>query len=316
MAPDDLPDQYWEAARLAIHGAYQDSIDDTIPMPGDPKEILKFLDYHLALHGAGENYMSSITAALNATSSTYCGRPPPLMVEGIRNFNCTSPSFVRGMRSILHSGSPTKVSQLGVCFVALISDQWFNSPVPIMKPEEMSGFCEYLAVFMIDTVFPLPSTRRHFFSIFFGMLRSPEWRTNIVTRLWSLLAYWTLVGEEEESFKWCLKNAIEKLEFTRRLPDGEGFKWWYGTLWFHFNKLDSTIRSEVESIAKGMSLGDGLSDLDLYLNLIGQEVERTQQELNGLTEVAGQAEAGMVLRARIVTLEGNYRRLARITGER
>ena len=72
----------------------------------------------------------------------------------------------------------------------------------------------------------------------------------------------------------------------------------------------------MESIAKDISSGDGLSDLDLYLNLIGREVERTRQELNGLTEVAKQAKAGMELRARFVTLEGNYRRLVRITGER
>ena len=118
---------------------------------------------------------------------------------------------------------------------------------------------------------------------------------------------------EEESFKWCLQNAIELLEFTRGLSDGEGSRWWYGTLWFHFEKLDHTVRGEVERIAREMSSGDGLSDLNLYLNLIGQEVERTRRELDGLTEEGRLYGFDMELRARFVAMEGNYHRLARIT---
>ena len=199
--------------------------------------------------------------------------------------------------------------------MALISYQWFNSSVPVMKPEEISELCEHLARFIVDaTARPHQDTRRRFLTFFFGMLRSPEWRSHIVTRLWSLLVEWTLVDEEEESFKWCLQNAIELLEFTGRSRDDERFKWWYGTLWFHFDKLDPTVRGEVESIAKDMSSGDGLSDLNLYLNLIGQEVERARRQLDGLTDEGKLAKSGMELRARLVTLEGNYHRLARITG--
>jgi hypothetical protein len=115
-----------------------------------------------------------------------------------------------------------------IWFVALISDQWFNSPDPVMKPEEMSKFCKHLAVYMLDAGSPSLGARKYFFVLFFGMLRSPEWRNHIDTRLWSLLAHWSVV-EMEESFMWCLENAIELLEFTKGLPDGEGFKWWYGT---------------------------------------------------------------------------------------
>lgn len=95
----------------------------------------------------------------------------------------------------------------------------------------------------------------------------------------------------EDPYSYQTLESTCSLDFGR----GEGFKWWYGTLWFHFNKLDPTIRSEVESIAKDMPSGDGLSDLDLYLNLIGQEVERTRQELNRLTEVARQTKADIEL---------------------
>jgi len=316
MSPDNLTDQHWEAARLAIHGAFQRSIGDfVIPLVGEPKEILKFLDYHLGLQGTGEDHSSSIALALEATLSELDdNRPGPLVAASIRNFDCASPSFVRGMCSIMHSSAPPSLPWQAIDFIAIIPDRWFNSPVPVMEPEEMSEFCEHLAVSMIDYGVFLPLTMRSGLSIFFGMLRSSEWRKHIVNRSWRMLAHCTLVEEEQESFRWCLQNATELLEFTRQLPDGEGLKWWYGTLWFHFDKLDPTIRGEVERIARDMSLGDGLSDLRLYLNLIDQEVAKTRREMDGLTNEDGLTHVGIVLRARLVALEGNYRRLDRITG--
>jgi len=282
---------------------------------GEPKEILKFLDYHLGLQGAGEDHGSSISLALGATLvMSHDNRPVPLIVASIRNFDCANPSFVRGMRSIMHPSEPPLLRSWAIGFIAIISDRWFNSLVPVMEREEMSEFCEHLAVSMIAYVVFLPATMRRGVSIFFGMLRSSEWREHIVIRSWSILTHCTLVEEEQELFRWCLQNATELLEFTRRLPDGEGLKWWYGTLWFHFDKLDHTVRGEVERIAEGMSLGDGLSDLRLYLNLIDQEVAKTRREMDGLTNEDGLTHVGIVLRARLVALEGNYRRLDRITG--
>ena len=316
MASNILTDQHWEAARLTIHGAFEHGTSDMVSSVGKPTEILKFLNHHLGLQGTGEDHSSSIAFAMDAilVAPTPEGHPVPLVAESIRDFDCTSPSFVKGICSIMHSSGSARIQGLAVRFIALISDQWFNSPIPIMSREEMSKFCKNLAVFMTGVGHPTTVASRHYFPILFGMLRSLEWRNHMVTGFWSLLALWTLVEEEEESFKWCLRNAIELLEFTSWLPDGEGFKWWYGTLWFHFGKLDPTVRIKVESIAREMSSGDGLSDLNLYLDFIGQEVEITRRQLVTFT---GEDEdrlggTGMKLRARFATLERNHRRLAQI----
>lgn len=318
VGSDDLTDEDWEAARHAIRGSFQDNIDDPsfAPYVGEPKEILKFLDYHLGLHGAGEDHGPSIGFALDASIVQSGGRPDPVIVECLRNFNCASPSFVKGLRLVMDPGCTVRIRGDAIRFIALISDQWFNSTVPVMEPEEMTQFCEHLAAYMVDDGPRLLLTRKRFFSILLGMLRSPEWRGHIVTRTWSLLADWTLIEEEHESFQWCLQNAIELLEFTKKLPDGEGFRWWYGTLWFHFEKLDPTVKGEVESIAKDMDMssGNGTSDLKLYHNLLGQEVEKVRRELDGFTEVDRLSSSGMKLRSRFVNLEGTWHRLGRITG--
>jgi len=61
-----------------------------------------------------------------------------------------------------------------------------------------------------------------------------------------------------------------------------------------------------------MLSGDGLSDLNLYLNLIGQEVERKRRVLDGLTDEDSLARPGMELGARLVVVERNYRRAGRL----
>ena len=61
--------------------------------------------------------------------------------------------------------------------MALMYDQWFNPTVSIMTSEEMSEFCERLAVFMVDDGCPISFTRKRFLrplwiAVFAGMEKS------------------------------------------------------------------------------------------------------------------------------------------------
>ena len=281
MGSSGLTDQHWEAARLAIRGAFQQNAEEVSPQAGEPKEILKFLGYHLGLQGAGEDHRASIAFSLvGIPIGLYDDRVDPLTVEYIRELDCTSPSFVGGMRSIMHPDNSLILRLDAVGLLALISDQWFNSPLPVMEPEEMSEFCGHFAM-VLDSSVLLSNTPRnsykHVITVLFGMLRLLEWRKHIGTEQWHVFSLCGQAKEEDESFRWCLQNATELLEFTRGLPDGEGLKWWCVTLWLHYDKLDTTVRDEVERIASDVSRGDGTSDPNSYLNLIKQEVTKIQE---------------------------------------
>ena len=318
MAPDDLTEQHWEAARLAIRGAFE-HIDVPAPMVEEPKEILRFLAYHLNPQGAGGDHGPSIGSALEAIliRSWDLTEPLPQGVEYVRKFNWASPSIGRGLRLALHPDNSYTLRGRIVSLIALISDQWFNSPAPIMEPEEMSEFSEHLAVFVIDETVHATHVQRRGVTVLFEVLRSSEWRKHIVARFWSMFQYCARAYETRESVRWCLQNAIELLEFTRGLPDGEGLKWWNCALWFYYDKLFITVRDEVGGMARDMSSGDGLSDLNLYLNLMGQEVTRMRKEVDELIDYQDMsAEYGMRVRDRLVALEGNRHRLAQITGRR
>lgn len=246
MASSDLTEQHLEAARIAIQGAFRENSKAQRPEVVEPEGMLKFLVYHLGLPKA-EEHETSIALAFKKIFGAFQYPPDPLIVECIRNSECASPSFVEGVRSIMHPSSSLELREEATWLVSLASDQWFNSAKPIMTPEAMSKFCEHLAVFAVDGHDRWPSIRGSV-TILFGMFCSPKWREHIVTSLWKLFYYHGMV-EEEESFRSCLRNAIELLNFMRGLPDDqEGLRWWYMVLWHHWNNLDTTVWAEVKRI--------------------------------------------------------------------
>ena len=314
MALDGLTNQQWEAARLAARGAFTEEFWS----PPEQLEncIPRFINHHLLLHAEGENDGWPIVRALRTifrSTRTYGDlEADPQEARVIENVDCTSPSFVKGVRSAMRPGSIFRLRRHVVGLICIIFDKWFTSPVPVMKPEERSEFCERLAAFMINKTENGAFMPRCGATILLGLLRSREWREHIATRFWSTFAYCARVGEDLESLRWCLENAIELLKFTRGLSSGEGLKWWYGVLWFYFDKLDPAVKDEVEKIAREMSAGDGVSDLHLYLDLIGQEAARIRQGMEGFANDTTKTGQCMNLRTRSIALERNHRRLDRI----
>ena len=153
MASDDETEEYWDAARYAIRGAFQRNADlTTLTETEKHQDILKFLDHHLGLQGTGEDHIPSIAYAFEAILVRVNGRPIPRILESTRSFNCTRPSFVLGMRSIMRSTANNRIREFVIRFIALVSDQWFNPPMLIMEPEDRIEFCENLARLM-DTMF-------------------------------------------------------------------------------------------------------------------------------------------------------------------
>ena len=309
MASNELTDQHWEAARFAVDGACSVVSPSVV---GEPKELVRFLDYHIVLHGSGEDYESYITPALKALLRLQdLDDVHPPTFQCIRGFNWTSPSFVRGICSMIQPQYNPQLRGDTTFLIALVSDTWFDRVASVMNPQEISEFGENMALFM-DQIVHQTHTKKNAVAVLFGMLRSPSWREHIVTRFWKVLAYCNLVGGLEV-VKLCLENAIQLLEFTKGLSlsdDGEGLKWWYGTLWFYYHKLSPTVQAEVKKVAEVIPR----NHLNLYLNLIEDEAGRLRKELNELPEEEIFKDHGINLRDQLVGLQGNYDQLAQIAG--
>ena len=95
MGLDNLTDQHWEAASFAVYAAFR----DTYNWAGRG-ELVIFLDYHVGHQGAKGGRELDIDSALRALVLCH-NQPNPLTFECTRDFSWTSPSFVRGVLSMV-----------------------------------------------------------------------------------------------------------------------------------------------------------------------------------------------------------------------
>jgi len=65
------PERKMEAARLALHAAYQPGLE-SLPPVGDPKHIFEFLHYHIGSHVKTEDRAHAISSVMRAIDSA-CG---------------------------------------------------------------------------------------------------------------------------------------------------------------------------------------------------------------------------------------------------
>lgn len=112
---------------------------------------------------------------------------------------------------MMYPNNTSRLRAAVIGLIALTSDQWFCSPVP----SEMLGFCEHLAVFLIDNPPNGEFVRKCGVFILFEMLCSPERKQHIVPRFWGMLTHSPQVPEGRESFWWCFRKAIGLLVYER-----------------------------------------------------------------------------------------------------
>jgi len=74
------PERKMEAARLALHAAYQPGLE-SLPPVGDPKQILDFLHYHIGSHVKMEDRTHAISSVMRAIDSAFGTRTTTWCIE-------------------------------------------------------------------------------------------------------------------------------------------------------------------------------------------------------------------------------------------
>jgi len=102
----------------------------------------------------------------------------------------------------------------------------------------------------------------------------------------------TLFGQPPKILGW-----VSSAYAIWKLPRHSGYPSVTGTLFLKCEPIH--LKTNEEKVARDMSLGDGISDLNLYLNLIGREVARVRQEVDEFRERNRTEMAGIELRAQL-----------------
>ena len=255
------PEKKWQAARFSMHGAYK--WDKFLPWVEDPGDILTFLGHHFELAAqGGEDQDEPIQNALRALA--YASNSNT--IEALKLFDPTEPSFVRGICYVYQDDKQFQLRKAALFFLSFISDKWFNTPNPIMKPSQMAALCADWAS-AVDGIEHTLDVQKATLTVLFGMINSSYWRPHIVQSKWKLLEYFTAVPEDSQPLKRCLENS-ELTSAIREVGNETAMVLWLAILWLKYKWLLPEVREQLETVTKEVAQGNRRTDLDMYLPVV------------------------------------------------
>jgi hypothetical protein len=271
LSPAYSQEKMWQAARLAVYGAYK--WDKFLPWVEDPQHILTFLDHHFDLATiGGQNQDEPIQYALRALGYA----STPLTIEALSHFDPTGASFIRGVCYAFREGKPFELHKAALFFLPLVTSRWFNSPEPIMKPDQMKRLCVDWAS-AIDGIEHTYDIQKAALAVLFRMANSPQWRPHIAKEKWKLLEYFSAVPDDSQPLRVCLDNT-ELTDAISKAENPVAIVLWLAILWLKYQELIPEVREQLETATKEVAQSRR-SDIDMYLSLMNWELKRTEGAL-------------------------------------
>jgi len=263
----------WEASRLALHGAYR--CDEFLPPVGDPQDVLTFLDHHfdLATGEHGENHNEPIEDALRALAYA----PASAAIEDHKGFDPKRPSFVRGICYAYQDDRPLPLRKAAFFFLPLICDKWFDTPHPIMEPDQAKNLYDNW-ISIAHGVEHMQGTQKAILSVLLEMINSPHWRPHVAPEDWGLLEYLSLVPDDFQPLRKCVNNP-ELIQAIRNTEHQTPMLNWLPILWLKYRELEPHIRVELEAFTGEMSRGRKRTVLSTCQSTVETELEKTERAL-------------------------------------
>ena len=264
----------WEAARLTMHGAYKS--DEFLPPVEDPQDILAFLTHHFDLTDGGRKYQDE---SIQDTLCALAYASSPAAIESLERFNPKqSPKFVPGICYAYENNKPFQLRKAAFFFLPFISDKWFDTPEPIMGPDEMKRFCADWASTM-DEIGNTDDVKKAGLTVLFGMINSPHWRPHIVEEKWKLLESFALVTDDSQALRKCIGN-LELIDTIKGMGNAENMTRWLKILWLRYGELIKPVKDRLEATTKEFAQSRRRTDVDECMLALKEELKKADWALS------------------------------------
>ena len=202
----------------------------------------------------------------------------PVTIEALKHFDPTEPSFVRGICYVFQDNKPFQLRKAALFFLPLIGDRWFNTPHPIMDPDQMKSLCVGWASAVDGIQRTQVATLTALLTVLLGMINSPHWRPYIVTEKWKLLEHFTSIPDDFQPLKRCVDNP-ELMNVIRNVENPDVLVIWLKILWLKYKELIPRVREQLETVTKEVAQGRRRMDLDMYLSVMDSELRKAEEAL-------------------------------------
>ena len=270
VSPAYSQERKWNASRLAMHGAYK--WNQPFPLVDDPRDLLTFLVHHFDMAIGGDKTQDE---PIQDALCTLAYASDPAMFKDLKDFDPTKPSFVRGICYTYQDKRPSKLRKAALFFLPLISDKMFNTPEPIIEPDEMKSFCADWAS-TVDSLELTPDVQKAALTVLLGMINSPHWHPHIITEKWRLLEHFTLIPDDSQPLRRCIDNP-DLIEVVRNVDDQAASFLWLRILWLKYQELIPEVRTQLENVTREVGQGERRADLDKYLETMDSELKKAKE---------------------------------------
>jgi len=272
-------DKKWEASRLTMHAAYK--YDRYLPRVEDPQDILCFLDHHFSLVARGDQGQDEpIHNALRALAYA----SGPVTIDTLKGFDPTGSSFVHGVCYAFRGDRPLQLRKAALLFLPLISDRWFNTPHPVMEPDQMRSLCVNWAS-VVDKAYHSYGYRMATLAVLLGMINSHHWRPHVVMEKWELLGRFTLVPVDSQHLRTCIDNLDLLMDVVINAENSTAMAVWLAILWYRYRALTPQVREQLETVTNEIAQSREV-DFELCLSVVDSELGRARGALARLETAA------------------------------
>ena len=269
------PDLKWEAARLAMHGAFK--WDGYYPIVSGPQEVLSFLDYHFDLQAKGENQDEAIQYAIRALAFG----ASPTCIDALAQFDPTVYPFFDGIRSLFHSDKPHELKKAALCFLSHIEAHWFPVFSEHVSPDAVQDFCEDLVSAINEVFIDEIEVKKAATTILLSMADASTFRLHIPLHMWEHLEFVHELEDGSQPLRRCRENP-DIIPALRRTKDQKPLLLWMAILWREIMKLNPKIQEQVVD-ATTRSLAQSPHVEDFLLLLLNAEETRLEEKLRGFS---------------------------------
>ena len=270
--PADLK---WEAARLAMHGAFK--WEGYYPMVSSPQEVLSFLEYHFDLQSKGENQDEAIQYAIRALALG----ASPTCLEALAQFDPTVHPFFDGIRSLFHPEKPHELRKAAICFLSHIEARWFPVFSEHVSPDAVQEFCEDLVSAVNEVFVDELEVKRAATSILLSMADATTFRLHIPLHMWEYLEFVHELKDGSNPLRRCRGN-LDIIPALRRTKDQKPLLLWLAILWREITKLNLKIQEQaVEATTRAVALSPHVEDF--LLLLLNAEETRLEEKLRAFS---------------------------------
>jgi len=156
-------------------------------------------------------------------------------------------------------------------------DRRFNTPHPIMEPDQMRSLCVDWAS-AVDGIEHTYDVQKATLAVLFGMINSSHWRPHIVVEKWKLLEYFTSILDDSQPLKRCIDNP-GLMEAIKNVANPAAMVLWLAILWLKYKELIPEVREQLEAVTKEAAQGRRRTDLDMYLSVMDSELRKAEDAL-------------------------------------